>query len=55
MIWIGKGIATMAVWTGAYVISVLGLLILIGPILGLVAGVMGTIAIWCPEKLEKIF
>ncbi|GEM_PF-6747210 len=55
MIWIGKGIATVAVWTGATILGFMGIIIFIGPILGLAAGVYGTMLIWCPNKIKDFW
>lgn len=52
--WIGKGLATIGVWAGCGLLGYLGLIIIIGPIFALMAGVLGTMAIWCPDVLKKI-
>jgi hypothetical protein len=52
MLWIGKVIATLAVWAGAVALGIVGLFILVGPVLAMIAGILGTMAIWCPEKLK---
>ena len=50
--WVGKGLATVGVWAGCTFLGYLGIVILIGPIIALIAGVVGTMAIWCPHLLK---
>ena len=54
MIYIGKGLATLAVWAGCTILGSLGLVIVLGPFVALYAAVVGTVAIWCPEKLKNV-
>lgn len=54
MMWIGKGLATVAVWVGSCILGLLGIVFLVGPLFGLIAGVIGTMAIWCPQQLKNL-
>ncbi len=49
--WMGKAAATAALWGACFVIGLVGLVILVGPLVALILGFAGTIAIWAPQAL----
>jgi len=54
MLYLGKALATIGVWAACGAVGYFSISYIIIPLAALYAGVVGTVAIWCSEKLEDV-